>query len=112
MQSTLAHSKTTVVQPSGHINVNNAATLKQKLTETVASNESSSLLIDMSRVESLDSHGLMALVSTMTLAQRLNKRFGLFGLSPSVRIVFELTQLDRVFEIVESHPAELEAVAA
>lgn len=110
MQST--HSKTTVVQPSGHINVDNAAILKQKLTETVSSNDSSSLLIDMSKVESLDSHGLMALVSTMTLAQRMNKHFGLFGISPSVRIVFELTQLDRVFEIAEHHPIEREAVAA
>ncbi|HEY9629225.1 MAG TPA: STAS domain-containing protein [Coleofasciculaceae cyanobacterium] len=112
MQSTLAHSTTTVVQPSGHINSGNAETLKQHLTETVSSQESSSLLVDMSQVESLDSHGLMALVSTLTLAQRMNKQFGLFGISPSVRIVFELTQLDRVFEIFERHPSELEAAAA
>jgi len=112
MQSTLVHSTTTVVQPSGHINLGNAEILKQHLTETVSLKEYSSLLVDMSRVESLDSHGLMALVSTLTLAQRMNKRFGLFGVSPSVRIVFELTQLDRVFDIFDRHPAELEAVAA
>jgi anti-sigma B factor antagonist len=111
MQSTLAHSQTTVLQPSGHINANNAAILKQHLTDTVSSKEYSSLLVDMSRVESLDSHGLMALVSTLTLAQRMNKRFSLFGVSPSVRIIFELTQLDRVFEIVEHQP-ELEIAAA
>lgn len=112
MQSTLAPSKTTVVQPSGHINAKNAAILKQHLTDTVSSQEAASLLVDMSQVESLDSHGLMALVSTLTVAQRMNKRFGLFGISPSVRIIFELTQLDRVFEIFEQHPTELEAIAA
>ncbi|NJR66548.1 MAG: anti-sigma factor antagonist [Leptolyngbyaceae cyanobacterium CRU_2_3] len=111
MQSTLAHSQTTVLQPSGHINIDNVATLKQHLTDTVSSKEYSSLLVDMSQVESLDSHGLMALVSTLSLAQRMNKRFGLFGISPSVRIIFELTQLDRVFEIAEHHP-ELGVAAA
>lgn len=107
MQSTHADSEMKVVQPCGPIN---ASTLKRQLEETVFSHEHSSLLIDMSRVDSLDSDGLMALVSALTLAQRLNKRFGLCGISPSIRIILELTQLDRVFEIVEHH--SVEAVAA
>ncbi|NJO42848.1 MAG: STAS domain-containing protein [Cyanobacteria bacterium CRU_2_1] len=111
MQSTLAQSNMTIVQPNGHINVANAAVLKQQLAETVSSHEYSSLLVDMSQVESLDSAGLMVFVSTLTLAQRLNKQFGLFGISPSVRIIFELTQLDRIFEIFDTHPT-IEAVAA
>lgn len=103
-ESSFAHSKTTVIQPDSHINAANAAKLQQQLVETVSSQAYSSLLVDMSKVESLDSAGLMALVSALTLAQRLNKRFSLFGISPSVRIVFELTQLDRVFEILDEHP--------
>jgi anti-sigma B factor antagonist len=55
----------------------------------------------------------MVLVSTLTLAQRLNKRFGLVGVSPSVRIILELTQLDRVFEISERSSApELDLLLA
>jgi anti-sigma B factor antagonist len=111
MQSTLAHPKMMVVQPCGHINAENAETLRQQLVETVSAKEHASLLVDMSGVESLDSHGLMALVSALTLAQRMGKQFSLFGVSPAVRIVFELTQLDRVFEISEKNPA-FEAVAA
>lgn len=111
MQSTLAQTGMTIVQPKGHINAANAAVLKRQLAETVSSHEFSSLMIDMSRVESLDSAGLMVFVSTLTLAQRLNKGFGLFGISPSVRIIFEVTQLDRIFEIFEHHPLT-EAVAA
>jgi anti-sigma B factor antagonist len=120
MQSTLAHPQTAanqttakmmVVQPCGHINAANAETLKQQLTETVSAKDSASLFVDMTRVESLDSHGLMAFISALTLAQRMNKRFGLFGISPAVQIVFELTQLDRVFEIFD-HSPELEALAA
>lgn len=111
MQSTLAQTRTTIIQPKGHINADNAAALSQHLAETVSSTEFTSLLVDMSRVESLDSTGLMVLVSTLTLAQRLNKQFGLFGISPSVRIVLELTQLDRVLHILEHSPA-MEAAAA
>jgi anti-sigma B factor antagonist len=109
-KSSFAPSGTVVVQPTGHLNATNAAALQQQLVEMVSSEESCSLLIDMSRVESLDSTGLMVLVSTLTLAQRLDKRFVLTGVSASVRIVFELTQLDRVFEILDH--ARLQEIAA
>ncbi|WAL61550.1 STAS domain-containing protein [Thermocoleostomius sinensis] len=111
MQSSLGQTRTTVIQPNGHINAENAAALKQQLVETVTCQEYTSLLVDMSQVESLDSAGLMVFVSTLTLAQRLGKSFGLFGISPAVRIIFELTQLDRVFHILEVHPSVEMAVA-
>lgn len=104
MQSALVHARTTVVQPSGHINAENAAALKHQLAEVVSSDHCSALLVDMSQVESLDSAGLMIFVSMLTLAQRLGKQFGLVSISPSVRIVFELTQLDRVFQLLDSYP--------
>ncbi|MFM7423784.1 MAG: STAS domain-containing protein [Elainella sp.] len=100
-ESSFTRTGVTVVQPSGHINTANATRLRQQLAESLSSQQVSSLWIDMSQVESLDSAGLMVLVSTLTLAQRLDKQFKLFGVSPAVRIVFELTQLDRVFEILD-----------
>jgi anti-sigma B factor antagonist len=112
MQSILTYSKTKIVQLQGSIGTENAAVLKQQLADMVSAQEYSSLMLDMSLVSALDSAGLMVLVATLTLAQQLNKSFGLFGVSPAVRIVFELTQLDRVFDIADQHPAELELVAA
>jgi anti-sigma B factor antagonist len=113
MQSILTYPKMKVVQLQGNIGAENAAALRQQLAETVSAQEYSSLMVDMSQVGAMDSAGLMALVATLTLAQGLNKPFGLFGISPSVRIIFELTQLDRVFEISEKQPVpELELVAA
>lgn len=110
-ESSFAQLGTNIIRPIGQINAANAAAIQQQLTDIVAAQEHNSLFVDMSKVESLDSAGLMALVSTLTLAQRLNKRFSLFGISPSVRIVFELTQLDRVFEILDAQPV-LEAAIA
>jgi anti-anti-sigma factor len=98
----------TVVQPSGALNAANAHALQTQLSEKIASDSSVGLMVDMSRVESLDSAGLVSLISALRLARNLSKRFCLCSVPPSIRIVFELTQLDQVFEFVE----ELSAKAA
>lgn len=109
----LTHSRPKIVEIQGDINAKNAVKLGQHLADIVSAQENSSLMVDMSQVVALDSAGLMILVSTLTLAQQLNKQFGLFGVSPSIRIIFELTQLDRVFEISESQLSpELDLIAA
>lgn len=108
MQSVLSPSSTKIVQPSGPINASNAGLLRQQLMEAIASSQYSSLLVDMSQVEFLDSAGLMALVSAQTEAQQLCKPFGLCEVSPSIRIIFEMTQLDRAFKIFNSQ-ADYEA---
>ena len=91
----------TVICPQGHVNLTNVFAFQDQLTKAMMSPGSVSLVVDMSQVESLDSAALMSLVSTLTLAQRLNKRFSLCSLSAPARILFELTQLDRAFEINE-----------
>ncbi|MDX2213630.1 MAG: STAS domain-containing protein [Oculatellaceae cyanobacterium bins.114] len=111
MQNVLSHSQMAVIQPCGHLNAANAADFQQELTTSVSSSQCSALLVDMSEVESLDSAGLVALVTALSLAQRLDKRLGLCGVSPSSRIIFELTQLDRVFEIFDDRAAFEMAIA-
>jgi anti-sigma B factor antagonist len=103
MLNVLTHSRAKVVEIQGSMNAENAAELKQYLADTVSAAENASIMVDMSQVGSLDSAGLMVLVASLTLAQQLNKKFKLVGVSPSVRIIFELCQLDRVFEISEQH---------
>jgi anti-sigma B factor antagonist len=101
MANALLSSGLTVIQPSGYINASNAAEFQRQLTTAVASEQSSVVLVDMNQVESLDSAGLMALVSALSLAQTLKRRFSLCSIAPSIRIIFELTQLDSAFEIFE-----------
>lgn len=110
MQSVISPSLTNVVQPLGHINASNAKSFQRQLLDALASREYSSLLVDMGQVESLDSAGLMALVSALTQAQQVGKRFGLCGISPSIRIIFEMTQLDRAFRIFDNLSAYESAV--
>ncbi|OKH36434.1 anti-anti-sigma factor [[Phormidium ambiguum] IAM M-71] len=102
---TFVISPITVVQPQGHLNATNATEFRSELTAAINANPNSTVLVDMENLDSMDSAGLMALVSAINLAQRQNQRFSLCSLSPSIRIIFELTQLDRVFEIFESRSA-------
>jgi anti-anti-sigma factor len=84
------------------MNADRVLAFQDQLTRAVMSPTSASLTVDMSQVESLDSKGLMTLISTLNLAERMNKRFNLCSLSAPARIVLELSQLDRAFEIVEA----------
>jgi anti-anti-sigma factor len=77
----------------------------------VAKERYKNMLVDLEQVESLDSAGLMALVYSLKLAQALDIRFSICSVSPSIRIILELTQLDRVFEIFESVAAFEAALA-
>jgi anti-anti-sigma factor len=86
-------------------------TFQHQLNAAISSEQHSSLLVDMTQVESIDSDGLMALVSGLSMSQRLNKRFSLCSVSHSVQIILELTQLDRAFEILEGRSLLTEAIA-
>ena len=91
----------TIIQPSGALNAANARTLQAQLVEHINADHSAGLMVDMSGVESLDSAGLVSLISALRIARGLSKRFCLCSVPPSIQIVFELTQLDQVFEFAD-----------
>ncbi|MGK7955527.1 MAG: STAS domain-containing protein [Crocosphaera sp.] len=102
MGSHLINLRIAVFEASGYITAANVDGFQEKLTNFVTHNSSEEFLVDMHQVEFIDSAGLVAIVSAFRLAQRLDKKLSVCSLSPSVRIIFELTQLDRALEIYES----------
>lgn len=102
MENILVNPNITVIQPQRSLNAVNALEFEREMIIAVAQNYCSTLLVDLERVESIDSAGLMALVSGLKLAQCLGKRLSLCSVSPEVKIIFEVTQLDKVFEISEA----------
>lgn len=86
--------------PNNYLDASNAMEFEEQLTLAVKSNPL--ILVDMKQVEFLDSAALMSIVSAFNLAQSLGRRFILCSLAPSIRIIFELTQLDKKFEIFDS----------
>lgn len=102
MKSSINLNQPMIIELSGYITAANINELQEKLKAMILDSSDSSLLVDMARVEFLDSAGLMTLASNFRLAQNLGKNLGICSIPPSVKIIFELTQLDRVLEIYES----------
>ncbi|WP_341524897.1 STAS domain-containing protein [Nostoc sp. UHCC 0302] len=101
MQAVLKYPKIAVIRPHGALNAANALEFERDLTTALAQDGISVLVVNLAAVESLDSAGLMALVSALKLAGSLGRGFQLCSISPTLRIIFEMTQLDRIFEILE-----------
>ncbi|WP_138497750.1 STAS domain-containing protein [Nostoc sp. PA-18-2419] len=102
MQAVLQYPKIAVIRPQGCLNAANALEFERDLTTGVTKNDISILVVDLAAVESLDSTALMALLSAHKLAVSLERSFQLCNIAPSIQIIFELTQLDRVFQILAS----------
>lgn len=111
MTTIIASPDVTVIHLQGACNAANAFEFQHKMKTTVTQEQHTSILVDLEQVESLDSAGLMALVYGLRLAQALERRFALCSVPASIRIIFELTQLDQVFEIFENLAAFEAAIA-
>ncbi|MEM7065781.1 MAG: STAS domain-containing protein [Cyanobacteria bacterium P01_B01_bin.77] len=91
----------TIIIPAGMMDAESGAVLKQQLISTMAAVTEPELIIDMSRVESLDNAGLVDLMQAINAARSRTKSIYILRAPPSIRIVFELTQLDRVCIMID-----------
>ena len=78
----------------------------QELTETPAER----VVLDLGKVEFLDSSGLGAVVGSMKQLGR-HRKLDLANLTPAVEKVFRITRMDRVFRIYGTLEEALEVVA-
>ncbi len=101
MQVILDNPKITIISPQGCLNAVNAVKIQQELGAAFNQCSNTIVLLDLEKVDLIDSAGLMALVSIVRRAKQLKQRVCFCCVSPVHRIIFELTQLDRVFEIFE-----------
>lgn len=96
----------TIIVPSGMMDAESGAALKQQLISAIATVTEPELIIDMSRVESLDNAGLIDLMQTINIARSRTKGIYILRAPPSIQIVFELTQLDRVCMMIDGSLAK------
>ncbi len=111
MQTLLVRPQTAFFQPCGAINATNASQWQDQLNQAVMTQETTNLIVDMGKLDEIDSAGLMVLVSVVKMARRYNKKVSICSVPNPIRIVLELTQLDRVLEIHENHAAFVAAAA-
>lgn len=85
----------------------NVASFREKIVPLLA--DGSRLVLDLDKVEFIDSAGIGALISCLRIAAERNVQLVLCGLSRPVKALFELMRMHRVFEI---HPDRDSAVGA
>lgn len=95
----------TIICPSGILNAESASSLTREITLASRNPHASELVVDMSRVESLDNAGLVSLMSALNAVRPRFKQLSICSAPPSIRIVFEMTQLDRLFKVIDRAPA-------
>jgi anti-anti-sigma factor len=98
-----------LLQPEGPLDLQNGKVLKEQLAGLVPQLQDL-WVIDLASVDFMDSNGLVALVTGLLAARQSGCRLVVCNVQAPVRIIFELTQLDEVFEIFESYDAVLTTV--
>ena len=95
------HGRWTLVRVTGEIDMATAPRLRQHL-QTVTARRPSGLLLDLDRVEFIDSTGLGVMVGAAKRMRLIDGGFRVVCSQAHLKHLFELTRLDEVFEIFET----------
>jgi anti-sigma B factor antagonist len=90
--------RVTILTVDGDLVIGESETLFKKTVVRLLEEGKVNLLVDLRRVNFLDSSGLGALVRAMTNSQKEGGQTKLLGAGPQVRKLLEMTKLDSVFE--------------
>jgi anti-sigma B factor antagonist len=105
---TYATSDVQVLELVGRLDTYTAPPIRQWLEEATM-NEPAQIVVNLENVTFLDSTGLATLVQGMKRCRQRSGDLRLCNLQQPVRLIFELTRLDKAFEI---YPGKEEAVQA
>ena len=100
--------KMAVLSLSGRLDLASGSTLKEEIKQ-LSDKGTSSIHLNLSQVEFINSSGLGSLVSIMKEIRLLKGRLTLSNLAGYVQEIFDITQLSHIFEIFET---EEEALAS
>lgn len=90
-----------VVQPSGILDGTKAGHFRQEISSLMESNVDI-VLIDFQDVTFMDSSGLGALVLALKTVRAAGGKLFICSVNEQIKMLFELTSMDRVFEIFPS----------
>ena len=88
-----------VIELSGEVDLHYAPTVRKGILAVLEG--SRDLLVNLSRVDTIDSSGIATLVEAFQLAKSKGLNFGLLDISETVSDVLTLTRLNKVFPIWE-----------
>lgn len=93
-----------IIQPSGILDGTKASQFRQEISDLVEAG-ADVVLIDFQDVTFMDSSGLGALVLALKTVRAAGSQLVVCSINEQIRILFELTSMDRVFEIFATREA-------
>ena len=91
-----SHDASDVLAVQGEVDLSNAPDLRGHLRDLLET-QRRNVVVDLSKVDYMDSSGIAVLIEGMRWAQRTNARMVLAAPSQQVRMVMELARLDAFF---------------
>ena len=91
----------TVCSVDGEIDINSSPDIK-KAFDKVLSKKTPRIIVNLSKVTYVDSSGLATLVGILKNMRSYGGRMRLAGMSPKIKSLFEITKLDKLFDIMAS----------
>ncbi len=88
----------TVFLVSGEINISTSPELKKQFEKQ----SSKTVVVDLEKVTYIDSSGLATLVEVLKKTKTQGGSLGLAGMSDKVKSLFEITKLDKLFQIFKT----------
>jgi anti-sigma B factor antagonist len=101
--------KSTILDVSGDIDFANSLEVRQSVLHEIRESHSQRVVVNLSQVHYIDSSGVASLVEGLKASRDLGSRFILFGISPTVREVLQLSRLIKVFEVYDNEEQALSA---
>jgi anti-anti-sigma factor len=89
-----------VIAPTGELDLSGAALLEDELGRLAAEPELSAVVLDLRRLEFMDSSGLRLVVLADMRAREAGRRFSLIKGSETVHRVFEITRMSERLDFV------------
>jgi len=94
----------TVCSVDGEIDINSSPDIK-KAFDKLISKKTPKIVINLSKVTYVDSSGLATLVEILKNMKAYGGRMRLTNLSPKIKSLFEITKLEKLFEIMADEAA-------
>ena len=93
-----------VIRTEDRLDVNSSEDLRREIMDAL-DKEPKTILVDCQDVTFMDSSGLSAMVMALKLSREANIHLALCSVGEQARLLFELTGMDRVFDIFEDRAA-------
>ena len=99
-----------IIEPAGILDGTQAEAFREQVDAALAGG-TEKLLVDLRNISFVDSSGLGALVMVLKKVRAAQKEMYVCSINDQVRMLFELTSMDRVFQVLPDRTAFEQKVA-